>query len=106
MATKTLERLLDDDLVHEQLKTTAGRVRDAVQRARKLPPQDAVQDKKVYDNLRRAAAAGTLAARRLAGRDKPAPKHRARRLVLALAAGAAAAAVANRYTQPDGERRA
>ncbi len=98
MATSALERLLDDDLVHAQLTIAAGRVRDAVQRARRLPPQDAVQDKKVYDNLRRAAAAGTLAVRRVTGRDKPAPKHRARRVVLALAAGAAAAAVANRYT--------
>jgi hypothetical protein len=98
MAPNTLARLLDDDLVHEQLTIAAGRVRDAVQRARRLPPQDAVQDKKVYDNLRRAVAAGTLAARRLTGRDKPAPKHRARRVVLALAAGTAAAAVANRYT--------
>jgi hypothetical protein len=98
MATNTLERLLDDDLVHEQLTIAAGRVRDAVQRARRLPPQDAMQDKKVYDNLRRAVSAGTLAARRLTGRDKPAPKHRARRVVLALAAGATAAAIANRYT--------
>lgn len=57
-----------------------------------------MHDKKVYDNLRRAVSAGTLAARRLSGRDKPAPKHRARRVVLALAAGAAAAAIANRYT--------
>ncbi len=104
MATNMLERLLDDDLVHAQLRTTAGRARDAVRRARKLSPQDAVQDKKVYDNLRRAAAAGTLAARRLTGRDKPAPKHRARRVVVALAAGAAAAAVANRHTQQVGER--
>jgi hypothetical protein len=98
MATTTLERLLDDDLVHEQLTIAAGGIRDAVLRARRLPAQDAVQDKKVYDNLRRAVSAGTLAARRLAGRDKPVPKHRARRVALALAAGAAAAAAANRYT--------
>jgi hypothetical protein len=98
MATNMLERLLDDDVVHEQLTTAAGSVRDAVRRARKLPAQDAVQDKKVYDNVRRAAAAGSLAVRRVTGRDKPEPKHRARRFVVALAAGAVAAAVANRYT--------
>jgi hypothetical protein len=96
MATTTLERLLDDDLVHEQLTVAASRVRDAVQRARALPAQRAVQDEKLYDHLRRAAAAATLAGRRLAGRDKPVPKRRGRRLVLALAAGATAAAIANR----------
>jgi hypothetical protein len=95
----TIERLLDDDLVHEQMSAAAGRVRHAVKRARKLPPREAVQDKKIYDELRHAAGAGVLALRRVMGRDKPVPKRRGRRLVVALAAGAAAAFVAHRRTR-------
>jgi hypothetical protein len=94
-----IERLLDDDLVHEQLSAAAGRVRHAVQRARKLPPSEAAQDEKIYDDLRRAVGGGTLAVRRIVGHDKPAPKRRVRRLVLALAAGATAGFVVNRRTR-------
>jgi hypothetical protein len=98
MATSTFERLLEDDVVHEQLTVAAARLRDAIQRAGKLPPRRAVQDKKLYDQVREAVAAATLAARRLTGRDKPVPKRRGRRLVLAVAAGAVAGAVAHRRT--------
>jgi hypothetical protein len=55
-----------------------------------------LNDGQVHEHLRRAAGEGTLAVRRLTGRDRPPKKHRARTLFLALAAGGAAAYAASR----------
>jgi hypothetical protein len=90
----TIQRLLDDDDVHDRLGDAAKHVRDAAVRARKLPADRAVTDKKVYDNLRRALADVSSAVRRA---QKPPKAHGKRTLVLAIAAGVGAAAVANRF---------
>jgi hypothetical protein len=93
MASPVLERLLDDDVVHEQLGDAARRLRDAVVRARGLPAGKAVQDKKIYDGVREAVGGVAAALRRV---EEPPKTHRLRTLLLALAAGGVAAAAANR----------
>jgi hypothetical protein len=95
MASPTLERLLDDDTVHEYLGDAAKRLREAAVRARKLPADRAVQDKKLYESVRRAFGDLAGAIRRV---EEPPETHRMRTLLLALAAGIAAGAVANRLT--------
>jgi hypothetical protein len=85
-----LERLLEDDYVQEQIGEAAGRLRDAYRRAADRRAAEAVQDKKLYEQLRVAAASLVNAARGLRG--KPPPKRRARRVlvpaVIAIALGA------------------
>jgi len=54
-ASAVLERLLDDEYIHEQLAAAGAGLRDAYRRARRLPPRKAVQDKTVYDRVRQAA---------------------------------------------------
>ena len=85
-----LERLLDDDYVQEQIGEAATRLRDAYQRTADRRAAEAVQDEKLYEQVRGAAASLVNAARGLGG--KPPPKRRARRVVvpaiLAIALGA------------------
>jgi hypothetical protein len=85
-----IERLLDDDYVHEQLAAAGAGLRGAYRRARRLPPQKAMQDKTVYHRLRQAATGLTEAARRAAGKPKPKPPRRRRGILLlvVLVAGA------------------
>ena len=83
-----LERVLDDDYVHEQLGAAATGLRDTYRRARRLPPDVAVQDKTVYDHVRTAATGFTQAVKRIAGKPPPEPPRRRRGpllLVMALA---------------------
>ncbi|HWT24703.1 MAG TPA: hypothetical protein VN213_14455, partial [Solirubrobacteraceae bacterium] len=61
-----VERLLDDEYVHEQFAAGGARLRDAYRRARRLPGHKAVQDPTLYDHVRGAVAALTAAGRRLA----------------------------------------
>ena len=79
-ATKVLDRFLGDDRAQEQLGHGAKRLGAAYRRARMLGGQDAVQDQKLYDQVREAAASLTEAARRIAGKPEPEPKRRGRRL--------------------------
>jgi hypothetical protein len=102
--TALLERLIDDDYVHEQLVAGGAHLRDAYRRARHLPAEKAVHDPSVYDNLRSAVAASIAAVRRLVGKPErepePAP-HRGRRplLLLALVVSVAALYFARRADQ-------
>jgi hypothetical protein len=83
-----LERVLDDDYVHEQIGAAAAGLRDTYRRARRLPPDVAVQDKTVYEHVRTAATGITQAVKRVAGKPPPEPPRRRRRpllLVIALA---------------------
>ncbi len=67
--------------MHEQLVAGGARLRDAYRRARRLPAQQAVQDRRLYDHVRAA------------GKPPPTPPHRrGRRLLLLL--GMAVSAVA------------
>jgi len=93
-----LERLIDDDYLHEQVATGASRLRRAYVRSRRLPKRQAIQDERLYDHVRVAAGALTEATRRAIGKPepKPEPKRRGRRLLLLAAAGGTAVAVAKR----------
>jgi hypothetical protein len=87
-AVAILERVLDDDYVHEQIGMAAGGLRDTYRRARRLPPDVAVQDKTVYDHVRTAASGITAAVKRVAAKPPPEPPRRRRGpllLVIALA---------------------
>jgi hypothetical protein len=88
--TAVIERLLEDDYVHEQLAAAGDGLRGAYRRARHLPARKAVQDKTLYDRVRQTATGVTEAARRAVGKPKPKPPRRRRSLLLliALAAGA------------------
>src|SRR5215211_5797128 len=89
--TAVIERLLDDDYVHEQFAAAGAGLRDAYRRARRLPPQKAVQDKTIYDRIRQTATGLTEAARRATGKPEPEPPRRRRGplMLVRLAAGAA-----------------
>jgi hypothetical protein len=85
-----IERLLDDDYVHEQIAAAGSGLRDAYRRAGRLPPWKAAQDKTVYDRLRRAATGLIEAARRATGKPRTkAPGRRRGLLVLVLLAAGA-----------------
>lgn len=88
-----VERLVGDDYVHEQLTAAVDGLRDAYRRARRLPPHEVVQDKRVYDRVRQAATGLTEAARRAAGEPEPKPRRRGRRALLLLVLGATGAVV-------------
>jgi hypothetical protein len=92
-AGAVVERLMDDQYLHEQLAAGTAGARAAYRRARAMRGQQAVQDKKLYDHVRRSAAALTEAARRAAGKPKPEPKRRWRRLPVMLVSVAVAALV-------------
>src|SRR5215218_3414357 len=75
---KAVERLIGDKHAQEQIGDSARRLGAAYRRARTLRGQEAVQDKKLYDHVREAAASLTEAARRVAGQPEPEPKKRRR----------------------------
>ena len=99
--TAVIERLLDDDYLHEQIAAAGAGMRDAYRRARRLPPQKAVQDKTIYDRLRQTATGLTEAARRAAGKPQPEPPRRRRSplLLVVLTAGAVVIWAAKRHSQ-------
>jgi hypothetical protein len=83
-ATAVLDRLMEDDYLHDQLSAGAARLQAAYKRGRALRAQQAVKDQKLYDHVREAAGALTEAARRITGKPKPEPKRRLRRLPVLL----------------------
>ena len=90
-AGTVLERLMQDEHVHQQISSGADRLWAAYRRGRTMRTQQAVQDQKLYDHVRVAAGALTEAARRVAGKPEPEPKRRWRRLpVIVTALGVAA----------------
>jgi hypothetical protein len=87
-ATAILERLIDDDHLQEQIGAGAANLRAAYQRARSVRADQAVQDKRLYENLRGAAGALTAAGRRAVGKPPPPPPKRPSRLPVLLVAAA------------------
>jgi hypothetical protein len=88
-ATRVIERLIDDEYVHEQLTAGAERLGAAYRRARTLRREEAVRDQTLSDHLRVAAGSLTEAARRAAGKPPPKPPRRwPRRLGAMLTLGA------------------
>jgi len=68
-----IERLLDDDAVHDQMSTAV-------------------------EHLRKAASAGTVAVKRATGKQPEPKRHRGLVLILAIAAAAGAAYFTSRQT--------
>jgi hypothetical protein len=79
-ATRVLERLMEDDYVHEQLGAAMAQISGAYKRVRALPGREAVKDQTLYDRVRGAAGSLQSAARRAFGEPEPPPKRRGRRL--------------------------
>jgi hypothetical protein len=92
-ATAVIDRLMEDDYLQEQLSAGAARARAAYKRARAVRAQQAVKDQKLYDHVRGAAESLSEAARRAAGKPKPEPKRRWRRVPVVLVAVGVAALV-------------
>jgi hypothetical protein len=100
-----LERLVDDEYVQEQLGAGVARLRAAYRRAHTLHAHEAVQDEKLYDHVRGAAAGLYEAGRRAVGMPQPDPKPRWRRLpVLVVALGVAGLVWDMHRAQRDGAR--
>lgn len=90
-------RVLDDEYIHEHAGAAAAALRDTYRRARRLPPEVAVQDQTLYEHVRTAAAGLTEAVRRATEKEPPEPPRRRRRpLLLVIAAAAAVVALAAR----------
>jgi hypothetical protein len=83
--TAVIERLIDDDYLHEQIAVGGERLRAAYHRSRSIPRREAVQDKKLYDHVRASVGSLSEAGRRALGKPKPEPpKRRGRRLAVLL----------------------
>jgi len=102
--TAVIRRLLEDDYIHEQLADASAGVRGAYRRARRLPPEKAVQDKVLYERLRTAAAGITQAGRHAFGKPEPEPERGSK--LLALTVLGATVAVVVWAARRDAERRA
>ena len=88
-----LRRLLEDDYIHEQISEASAGVRGAYRRARRLPPEKAVQDKQLYERLRAAASGITEAGRHALGKPEPDPPKRGSKLLALMVLGATVAAI-------------
>jgi hypothetical protein len=86
-----VQRLAEDDYVQAQLRNAMGRLREAYGRAMRKRGR-AAEDKKFYANLREAATS----IRKAASRAQRKPKHRARKVAFAVAAGGAAVLLSRR----------
>jgi predicted Zn-ribbon and HTH transcriptional regulator len=96
-----LQRLVEDDYVHEQITDAVSRLHKAYRRAERKKAAQAAEDKKLYAHVR--AAAGSLRRAGLAlQRKPPKPKRRGRKL-LVLAAVAGSAVVVGRKLSSLGE---
>jgi hypothetical protein len=88
-----LQRLALDEEVQEHLANAAVQLREAWQRAAHRPPAQAVEDKKLYARIRRAAISLARAVKLLGPEPEP-PKRRGRKLIgIALVAGIAGTVV-------------
>lgn len=85
------QRLLEDEYVQEQLREALTGLRNAYGRAARERAQ-AVDDKKLYGNLRRAATSIRNAT--MAARPEPPPKRRGRKLLIIGLAGTGAVMLA------------
>jgi hypothetical protein len=82
-----LERLIEDDYLHEQLTAGGDRLLAAYRRARTMRVEEAAKDRKLFEQIRGATAALAESARRIAGRPEPEPPRRRRLPILIVGVG-------------------
>jgi anti-sigma factor RsiW len=92
-----LQRLVEDDYLHEQITEAVSRLNKAYRRAERKKGAKAAEDKKLYAHVREAAASIRRAA--MALQRKPPPKRRrGRKLVVGAVVGAGAVVAARKLT--------
>jgi hypothetical protein len=99
-AAPYVRRTLEDERVHRHLSDAVAGLSKAYRRAARQPGAKAVEDKKLYDHLR-GAAASIRAALGIVGEPEPEPPKRRKRKVMTVAvlvgtAGFAAKKLASR----------
>ena len=93
-ATPYVRRMLEDERVHRHLSDAAQAARKAYRRAAGQPGAKAVEDKKLYDHVRGAAASIRAALGIVREPEPEPPKRRGRKLLtVAVLAGTAGFAV-------------
>ena len=92
----TAQRLLEDDELQKHLRVAGIRLTDAWSRANGRPVSKAAQDKKLYKQVREAAASLVAASARLERKPSPAKRHAPKVVAVAALAGGAAYAVAKK----------
>ncbi len=98
-----VQRLLEDEYVHDQLMNAATRLREAYGRASRKKGK-AADDKLLYNQVREAAGSLRNAAKAI--QRKPPPRRRGRKaLIVAGVAGAAAAAAAGKAAKGGRQQR-
>ena len=107
-AAPYVRRTLEDERVHRHLSDAAQALRKAYTRAARQPGAKAVEDKKLYDHVR-AAAASTRAALGIVRQPEPEPPKRLKRkamtiIVLVGTTGFAAKKIASRRGGSGGAR--
>jgi hypothetical protein len=92
-----LQRLVEDDYVHEQITEAVSRLHKAYGRAQRKKAADAAEDKKLYGHVR--AAAGSIRRAAMAVQRKPPkPKRTGRKLLVTAVVGAGAVVAARKLT--------
>jgi hypothetical protein len=94
-ATAYLQRLVEDDYVHEQITEAVSRLHKAYRRAERKKGAKAAEDKKLYAHVREAAGSIRRAAMAVQ-RKPPKPRRRGRKLVVGALVGAGALVAARR----------
>src|SRR5215467_11866921 len=100
-ATVYLQRLVEDDYVHEQITEAVSRLHKAYGRAQRKKAADAAEDKKLYGHVR--AAAGSIRRAVLAVQRKPPkPRRRGRKLLVGAVVGAGVVVAARKLAASSG----
>jgi hypothetical protein len=96
-----LQRLVEDDYVHEQITEAISRLHKAYRRAERKKAADAAEDKKLYGHVR--AAAGSIRRAAMAVQRKPPkPRRRVRKLLAGAVVAAGAVVVVRKLAASPG----
>jgi hypothetical protein len=95
-ATVYLQRLVEDDYVHEQITEAVSRLHKAYGRAQRKKAADAAEDKKLYGHVRAAAGSIRRAAMAVQRKPPPKPKRTGRKLLATAVVGAGAVVAARK----------
>jgi hypothetical protein len=101
-ATVYLQRLVEDDYVHEQITEAVSRLHKAYRRAERKKGAKAAEDKKLYGHVRAAAGSIRRAAVAVQRKPPPKPRRRGRKLLAGAVAGAGAVVVVRKLAASPG----